>query len=126
VFTLKAFEFNEKFYQQTSDVAMGTKMGPNHADYFLTVHRRFRDDIFIFSNSNKENILYFITALSTMHPEIKLEFQHKDLLPYLDVLVKCGDTKLITTAYYNPTDSPFYLPYSSDHPEATRKAIPFF
>jgi len=77
VLTLNAFEFNEEFYQQTSGVAMGTKMGPSYADlfmafleqdlfnrfdlYFPTIYKRFRDDIFIFQIQTKK--IFFLLSL---------------------------------------------------------------
>ena len=35
VLTLNCFSFSGEFYTQTNGVAMGTKMGPNHANLFV-------------------------------------------------------------------------------------------
>lgn len=141
VLTLNAFEFDGSYYQQTSGVAMGTKMGPSYADLFMaylehhlwrsqqppegTLYKRFRDDIFLFTPHNRSSVQPFLAELNRMHPNIVIEFQEGNSLPFLDTLVTAKNSGLTTTVYYKPTDSHSYLLYSSFHPRRTREAIPY-
>jgi hypothetical protein len=44
-------------------------------------------------------------------------------LPFLDVLVKRSDNKIITSVYRKATDSGRYLNYNSNHPHSTKSGI---
>ena len=43
-----------------------------------------------------------------------------DKIPFLDVLVKKQDTKLMTDIYYKSTDTHQYLHFNSCHPNHTK------
>ena len=85
VLTNNHFEFNGKHFQ-VSGTAMGTKLAPSYANWFMTkfeekhvyiyplqpkLWKRFIDDIFLIWPHGMDSLLKFIEHLNTMHPTIK-------------------------------------------------------
>ena len=46
-------------------------------------------------------------------------------LPFLDILLKIENGKIVTDIYHKPTDTYNYLPFNSAHPRSTKLNIPF-
>ena len=49
----------------------------------------------------------------------------KDAIPFLDILIKHNDDKILMDIYYNPTDTRRCLPFPANHPNHCKKNIPF-
>ena len=49
----------------------------------------------------------------------------KDVIPFLDILIKRNNDKIWIDIYYKPTDNHRCLPFSSNHPKHCKKNIPF-
>ena len=115
------FLFNGKYYQQIDGVAMGSPLGPTLANAFLCFHeqkwlsecpvefrplyyRRYVDDCFlIFKDPNHNS--KFLDYLNAKHPNIEFTAENEtdNKLPFLDVLVKKDQEKLVTEVYRKPT-----------------------
>ena len=64
--------------------------------------------------------------INSLYPDIRFTIECSDKqLPFSDVLVKKGCSKLETDIYYKPTDSKQYLLFNSCHPKHTRTSIPY-
>ena len=79
--TFDCFSFADNYYKQINGVAMGIKMGPNHANLFvdyiehqflnqyngpkLELYRRCTDDF------TREELDQFITAVNSFHPALR-------------------------------------------------------
>ena len=144
VLTLNSFQFGDSHYQQTSGVAMGTRMGPSYACLFVgyveseiskqykgatpDLFRRYIDDCVGVWTGERCELMSFINFVGTFHPSLKFTHEVSDSsLAFLDIQLKITpDNKAISTSvHYKPTDSHSYLLYSSSHPSATKRAIPF-
>ena len=49
----------------------------------------------------------------------------KDVIPSLDILIKCNNDNIWLDIYYKPTNTHRCLPFSSTHPNHCKKNIPF-
>ena len=49
----------------------------------------------------------------------------KDVIPFLDILIKRNNDKIWMDIYYKSTDTHRDLPFSSNHPKHCKKNIPF-
>ena len=126
------FSFNDNHYLQIHGTAMGTKMAPSYANFFLGYFEasalenapfkphtwlRYIDDIFMIWTEGLDNLKIFIDCLNSH------SFTN---IPFLDVSVSLTDDgNLSTDLYTKPTDKHQHLLYSSCHPLHTKKAIPF-
>ena len=144
VLTLNSFVFEDRHYQQTRGVAMGTKMGPSFACLFVgfveeqamdkyagtkpTLFKRYIDDCLGVSVGPKEDLVSFINHISNFHPALKYTHEISTTsVSFLDLSISFDPNccKLSTTIFYKPTDSHAYLLYSSSHPSSTRNSIPY-
>ena len=101
VLTLNAFSFNNEFYHQVGEVAMGSKMGPNYACLFVgyveeqigqqytgtvpQLHKRYIDDVVVIACCSRFELEDYIAFVSHFHPA--LQFTHtisQTELPFLD------------------------------------------
>ena len=144
VLTLNSFQFGDSHFQQTSRVAMGTGMGPSYACLFVgyvesqislqysgpepALFRRYIDDCVGIWTGNESDLLSFISYVNDFHPSLKFTYEISDsTLPFLDIklMIQPGSQTIATSVHYKNTDSHSYLLYSSSHPNATKRAIPF-
>ena len=97
--------------------------------------KRYMDDGFIFWPL-KLNFQNFRTCLIYMHPSIKFTFENPEIidenkkkvqfLDLLDVKIILQEYKSVETdIYYKPTNTYYYLPYDSAHPDHTKNNIPY-
>ena len=87
---------------------------------------RYIDDIFIVWTDRERKLREFIDYLNNTHETIKLTYkwlEHK--IEFLDVKVLNESGVLETDVFIKPTDSHQYLHYSSCHPGACKRSIPF-
>ena len=62
----------------------------------------------------------------TYTPKIKFTMEHSlKELPFLDILIKNVNGKIITDIYHKPTDTQQYLHYRSHHSQNCIKSIPY-
>ncbi|XP_076455795.1 uncharacterized protein LOC143290328 [Babylonia areolata] len=144
VLSLNSFTFEDRHFQQTRGVAMGTKMGPSFACLFVdyveeqalnhfsgtqpALFRRYIDDCLGVSTGPREVLLNFVQHLSSFHPALRYTHEvSSSSISFLDLSISVhpDSPKLSTTIFYKPTDSHAYFLYSSSHPSSTRNSIPF-
>lgn len=141
VLELNSFEFDGKFFLQTSGTAMGTKMAPNFANIFMgdlestflascplqpLFYKRYIDDVFFIWSYAEHELLKFIADFNSAHPSIRFTHSYsKTDINFLDVSVIIKDTTLVTQLYRKPTDSQQYLHFDSCHPRPCRTGIPY-
>ena len=124
VLTLNAFSFNSDHYRQVSDVAMGSKMGPNYACLFVgfvedqrlnqysgfipQLYRRYIDDVVGAAYCAREDLDNFVEFISNFHPA--LQFTHTitedGYLPFLDMNLSISEERITTSVHFKPTDDP--------------------
>ena len=135
------FSFNHKNYKQIDGTAIGSKLGRNYACTYMgkwekqllsmtdknpLLYLRYVDDIFGIWDGTDEELNAFLNTANTIHPRIKLEMtQSSESISFLDVLIKKTQNGLETTIYTKETDKHMYLHKSSDHPNSTKRAIPY-
>ena len=135
------FEFNGKHYLQKRGTAIGTKMAPSYANVFMDrlerrlienaevkphIWWRYIDDIFIVWTEGEEKLREFIDYLNNAHETIKFTYKWSEHeIEFLDVKVLNESGVLETDVFIKPTDSHQYLHYSSCHPGACKRSIPF-
>ena len=142
VLTLNRFSFADSYFKQINGVAMGTKMGPSYANFFVgyvehkifnqyngpkpELYRRYIDDCIGATSSSREDLNQFITAVNSFHPALKYTWEISDTsLAFLDIKVSIEGNGLCTSVYYKPTDSHSYLLYLSSHPSHVKNSIPY-
>lgn len=79
---------------------------------------RYIDD-FIISWSHSPLIFNdFLSFINNFHNNIKftVEFEHNNVIPFLDILVLHNDNQLNFSVYRKETADPCYIPFSSNHP----------
>ena len=64
--------------------------------------------------------------LQNLHPKIKFTVEHSlKELPFLDILLKNVNDKIITNIYHKSTDTQQYLHFRSHHSKNCIKSIPY-
>ena len=97
--------------------------------------KRYMDDGFL-PLLNSIEIETFINCLNALHPAIKFTFEratfesindiYSQTLNFLDVKIILDINNRITTdIFYKPTNAHDYLNYNSDHPEHTKRNVPY-
>ena len=68
----------------------------------------------------------FLKKTNECYPSIKFEYEmSKSQINFLDTTVFKADKKLRTKVYVKPTDRKKYLHSKSEHPNSTKKGIPY-
>jgi len=141
---------NNKFYVQLIGFAMGTACAPTGANLFmayieckyyllydvipedpLVYYCRFIDDIFGVWRGSRAQFDKFKTALAASYPVIKLTWETSDAtgaVPFLDLTISFGsrwhNTGHVDLAVHRKRLNRYlYLPWSSGHPIAMKKAF---
>ena len=142
VLTCNNFEFNGRYFLQTSGTAMGTRVAPSYANIFMDWFERkyvytyadqpdfwvrFIDDIKTLWSLGADKLERFIVHLNSSHPTIRFTvIRSQKMVPFLDTEVfLLPDHKLGITIHSKETDSHDYLLYSSDHPKHVKDSIPY-
>ena len=141
VLTNHHFEFNGKYYNQLSGIAMGTKLASSYANLFMTkfeekyvytyplqpkLWKRSIDNIFMIWPHGMDSLIQFINHLNAVHPTIKFTSDLSDTdVSFLDLTIYIQQSQLHTKLYTNTTDRHMYLNYSSEHPRSLKKSIPY-
>ena len=144
------FNFDGDTYRQIKGTAMGTKVAPSYAnlvmayleekmydevgnrfdqmfkEYIVQKWKRYLDDCFIFWTKSQNDLEDFHSILNSLHPSIKFTTEtSKHELPFLDILIKLSNNKIVTDIYYKKTDTHQYLNFQSCHPSHTKLNIPY-
>ena len=141
------FMFNGHLYRQIKGTAMGSAMAVVFANAlmgaffqaffvtypqwigYLSLFRRFLDDVFGFWFGSKATFDEFVTSLNSFSTIAGWGIQF-DLtgwgktVNYLDVEVFLYGNQWHTRLYYKPTDVHAYLDPTSNHPQYVHKNIP--
>lgn len=67
-------------------------------------------------NKSERELRELLNAANTWHPNIKLDYQIGQSLPFLDVFLINQNGILSTSTYHKPSAEPYVLPFISDHP----------
>ena len=127
------FTFDDKIYQQTDGVCMGSPLGPVLANVFM-VHleetivpqlqnemptwRRYVDDTFTVVKKGKRDEV--IALLNSFHPNIKFthEVEIDQQIFFLDVLLKKRENGMVQTSVHRkPTNNSIYIHWQSYAPK---------
>lgn len=115
------FIFNDKLYQQTDGLAMGSPLAPTLANLFLCyfeklwlaecpveikpkLYQRYVDDTFLLFD-NEDQSKQFLTYLNSKHRNIKFtaEGEENNRLAFLDVLITKENANFLTSVYRKKT-----------------------
>ncbi|CAF1421539.1 unnamed protein product, partial [Rotaria sordida] len=80
---------------------------------------RYIDDIFMTWNKSETELKNLLEQANTWHPNIKLEYQISQSLPFLDILLTNKNGILSTGVYHKPAAEPYVVPFLSDHSRHT-------
>ena len=108
---------------------------PEQCNWIIAHYKRYMDDGFV-PLLNSINIDDFMKCLNSLHPAIKFTFEKASFkninglrvqtLNFLDVTVMLDSTnKLSTDIFYKPTNAHDYLNFGSDHPDHTKRNVPY-
>ena len=132
------FSFNEKYYLQTTGVAMGQKCAPELCDImFHSLEKKFislsdkifkwyryRDDILCFWLGDEDELANFISQINSMHPTLKFTYEwSKQEINFLDLTLykeeRFKRTQILDIKCYSkPCDTFQYLSRDSSHPNS--------
>ena len=142
VLTCNNFEFDNRYFLQTSGTAMGTRVAPSYANIFMDWFERkyvytyvdqpdfwarFIDDIKTLWSLGSDKLDEFLAHINSSHPTIKFTVirSHK-MVPFLDTeVLLLPNHRIGITIHSKETDSHDYLLYSSDHPRHVKDSIPY-
>ncbi len=136
------FQFNGKDYLQIGGTAMGTRVAPSLANFFMSVfeeehiipktdklifYRRFLDDIIAIWSGTDDELDAFTATMNSCHDDIKFTCEHSDKeIAFLDTVIHIEtDGTLWTSLYSKPTDSHNYMHYDSAHPMHIKRSLPY-
>ena len=140
ILCLKIFEFDCKFYQQISGVAIGTKFAPLYAcifmDYIETEFFKTQYNTLVIEKIHwwyllyldrfRKNVNKFLKDLNEFHPYLNFTYEKsQEKINFLHLLIKLTDGKIVTDLYCKSTDSHQYLHYDSCDAEHIKRSIVF-
>ena len=120
-----------EYYEQTDGAAMENPLSPIVANIYMEYFEemalqtamvkpkmwlRYVDDTFVIWSGNMDELSVFHQHLNSLRPSIQsMEEESEGQLPFLDVLVKKDNCRLITSVYRKKTHTDHYIHYTSDH-----------
>jgi len=144
------FQYKNKYFQQISGVAMGSKVSPIYAIltiayleikfynlcmcefgedigfYIKNNFYRYIDDCFLIWNPDFGSINILNNIINSLNENIVFQMNcDTKSLPFLDILVYRDGDCLHTDIYKKPTDSNIILSFRSHHPRHTLRNIPY-
>ena len=145
-----SFKFNDEYFLQLVGRATGIDMAPAYAiltmgyyevkfyticelnwgaaigQYIEEAWGCFLDDCEIPLDEGKVKPEALRDVLNSIHPKIQFNKEHsKEMVPFLDVLVRKEGDRIWMDLYTKPTDTKRYLLYGSAHPKHCKINIPF-
>ena len=134
-------EFCPDIFHQEFGIAMGTPFAVTIANAFmyyhekdiveqyssyLSLYRRFIDDIFAIWVGPKDTLLEFLDALHNKTERIKLTYCISDSsISFLDLFLyrDASSNVLHFSTFQKPQNKYLYIPYESFHPSSNKKAF---
>ena len=102
------------------------KWGKEFEEFILENWSCFLDDCQTPLDKDKVKPEELLETLNSVNKAIQftMEFSGKEI-PFLDILIKRGNSGIWMDLYHKPTDTQRCLPYSTSHPKHCLKNIPF-
>ncbi|CAF4978325.1 unnamed protein product [Rotaria sp. Silwood1] len=134
------FSYNEKFYYQVRGGAMGSPLTLTITNCYMFffersivkqvnnsngLYLRYIDDIFITINWPIQHLLKQINRWNQFDINIKLKEQIGQSTNFLDLYIENKKDRLFTKVYHKPSYKPYYLPFTSVHPNHMKMNIPY-
>ena len=135
------FEFDSKFYKQTSGTTIGTKFALRYPcgfmDHFETEflktqdikyrsQKRFIADILLYGQKVKRPYENSLMTSINLHPNLKFTYEKSKVkISFLGVVMKMKEGRIITDLYCKPVDGHQYLYYHSCHADHIKMSIIF-
>jgi hypothetical protein len=138
-------EFDGKLWIQIKGTAMGTPVAPAFAILFMSwldrkyshayptphllLHRRYIDDGVIFWGSTMASLQEWLNRFNCFNPNIGITWSASPAsVDFLDITIYKGDRfqatgKLDVRCFQKPMNMYLYLPFTSHHTTATKKAF---
>ena len=134
-------EFSSDIFHQKYGIPMGTPFAVTVANAFmyhhekdivgqysnyLTLYRRFIDDIFAIWDGPKDVLLEFLDALNSKTDRIKLTYCISDSsISFLDLFLyrDISSSVLQFSTFQKPLNKYLYIPFESFHPSSHKKAF---
>ena len=135
-------QFGDKFYRQTSGIAMGSRVAPPLAIIFMNslerqynstavntpdLYMRYIDDVLGVWTSGPENLRDYLHHINSTHPSISFTIETTEdsgSIPFLDTKITVEpDGKYTTELYIKPTSSGIILHADSAKPWKTKRAV---
>ncbi|XP_078538494.1 uncharacterized protein LOC144823662 [Lissotriton helveticus] len=143
--TKNFFIFKNKFYIQTSGVAMGAPFAPDVAILYMAAFEedtilnpvnpfrdqlglwmRYIDDILMIWNGDRDDLMSFFTWLNHQSDFLKFTIESDNhRIHFLDLTIYEDAGALLTKLYRKPAERNSLLLYDSHHPRALRDNLPF-
>lgn len=129
-----------KYYKQVRGGPMGSECTQVLADVYMRkwerevreqqeregeLYLRFRDDIFLTTRKEKEEMNKYLIELGKKDKNIGLTFETGEHVDYLDVRASVEIPNFRTKVYRKLAAQPYILPFNSAHPPHIMKNIPF-
>ncbi|CAF3553728.1 unnamed protein product, partial [Rotaria socialis] len=134
------FAYKNKYYQQKRGGAMGSAFTQVYANIYMLeweqdlirhqadkheIYGRYIDDIFMTTNEPLDEITKELDNAAQKDVNIKIKFKISQSIEFLDMTITNHNGILKTSIYHKPTADPYYLPYTSDHPNRIHRNIPY-
>jgi hypothetical protein len=129
-----------KYYKQVRGGPMGSECTQVLADVYMRkwerqikeqqdregeLYFRFRDDIFLTTRKNKDEMDKALVELGKVDKNIGLTFETGQYVDYLDIRIAVEAPSFRTKVYRKLAAQPYILPFNSAHPPHVMKNIPF-
>ena len=134
--------FGDKYYRQTSGIAMGSRVAPPLAIIFMDslerqfnstaatkpdIYMRYIDDVLGVWTNGAENLHRYLQHINDAHPSIRFTIEtteNSDSIPFLDTELTVEPSgKYTTELYIKPTSAGIILHADSAQPWKTKRAV---
>lgn len=134
-------EFSQDIFHQEFGIAMGTPFAVtaanafmyhhekdivDHYSRYLTLYKRFIDDIFVIWAGPKDILIEFLDALNSKNDRIKLTYSISESnISFLDLFLYRDNSfsVLQCSTFQKPLNKYLYIPFESFHPGSNKKAF---
>ena len=83
---------------------------------FVCYSNRYLDDGFLSWNKSEQELCTLLKEANTWHPNIKLDYQIRQRLAFLDDFLTHQNGILSFPTFQQPSTEPFIAPFLFDHP----------
>lgn len=97
-----------------------------HYSQYLTLYKRFIDDIFAIWCGPKDTLLEFLGALNDKTDRIKLTYCASDSsMPFLDLFLYRDNSSSVLqfSTFQKPLNKYLYIPFESFHPSSNKETF---